>query len=75
MYSVTLLSTLRRVGKLIHPSFSVSFLFRSNIEGNIEEDIDMKNQLGNKHLACSIECTDAVCKPYVDSGLIDPSMI
>ena len=43
------------------------------IEANIEENIDMKNQF-EKMLPCLQKKSDAVPKPYVDSGVIDPSI-
>ena len=43
-----------------------------NIDFNIEEDIDMKNQNRIKNLPCPQEKPDAVCNSYVDSGWNHP---
>ena len=39
------------------------------IESNIEEDIDLKNHYKIRILSSPQEYSDAVCKPYSDSGL------
>ena len=44
-------------------------------EGNIEEDIHLKNQYKIKNLPCPIKNSDDFALSYVDNGLNDPSIL
>ena len=50
-------------------------MWTNYIEGNIEEDIDIKNKFWNKKITCLIKNRDAAIKSYVDSGLIYRNII
>ena len=45
------------------------------IESFIQEDLDLKNQYKIENLPCPVEISDAACKSYVDSGLMDPNIL
>ena len=48
---------------------------RTNYLESKEEDIHMKNQFKNRKLPCPVKNTYAAKKTYIDSGLIDCSII
>ena len=51
------------------------YLRTNYLESNIEKDIDLKNQYGNKTLPDPISITDPASKNYVDNLFNDPSIL